>query len=114
MNCDRCGIEIPEILVYKRIMRGTYDGQCLDCKMPPTRELKYNKERCRPWNGEVDENFQPLDQKGRLYLPGIRTCNHKDCVNKSHIIPDIEAERVDISYRTGQKLNWKSLVKEAM
>ena len=51
--------------------------------------------------------MNPIDRKLRLYIPGVRVCGHKDCVNKDHIIEtkapsDLELERNDISYRTGR------------
>lgn len=112
MNCERCGIEIDEIIIYKRQLRGDENKNCLDCRMKPKKEIKYNKERCTPWQGEVDDDFNPIDKKGKLYLPGIRTCGHKDCVKQSHIINDLEVERWSISYRTGKKPDFKEIMKE--
>lgn len=118
MNCERCGIEVSESAIERRKARGTYDGLCSDCRSKKSIYLQYEGEICRPWHGEVDDNFNPIDQKLRLYLPGIRTCGHKDCVNKDHIVSsvghfaDIELERQDISYRTGKKTEWADLLKE--
>jgi hypothetical protein len=69
---------------------------------------------CIPWRGEFDEDDNPI-KAGQLYLPGARVCNHKDCVQSSHINAckpwqALEAERLDISYRTGKKLYWQSLM----
>jgi hypothetical protein len=105
MNCNRCGIEISESAVERRKARGTYDGRCQDCRGHRSNEVKYDGEPCRPWRGEVDEDLNPIDKNLKLYLPGTRTCGHKDCVNKRHIISSIsvlELERNDISYRTGR------------
>jgi hypothetical protein len=115
MSCNRCGIEISEQAIERRIARGTYDGLCVDCRAKPLIEIKYNGEPCRPWRGRVDEDFNPIDEKLRLYLPGTRSCGHKDCVNRQHVIPpitDLELERLDISYRTGQKTEWEDFYKE--
>ena len=106
MICDRCGQEMDAMAYYKRLQRGTANGQCSDCNAKPSKEIKYNKEKCRPWIGEVDDDFNP-------YLPGIRKCEHKDCVNPKHIIRDIEHERLDISYRTGKPFDLLELLKEA-
>jgi hypothetical protein len=105
MNCERCGMGVSESAIERRKARGTYDGLCSDCRVGPANEIKYNGTICRPWRGEVDEDLNPIDGKLRLYLPGVRTCGHKDCVNKEHIeaAPSVlELERNDISYRTGR------------
>lgn len=105
MNCIRCGIDVSESAIERRKARGIYDGRCQDCRGHRAHEVKYNGEPCRPWRGEVDEDLNPIDRHLKLYLPGVRTCGHKDCVNKNHIIPPFdvwELERNDISYRTGR------------
>lgn len=115
MNCNRCGIEISEGAIQARKARGNFDGRCQDCRPHVSREVKYQGETCRPWVGEVDEELRPIDKQLRLYLPGIRTCGHKDCVNKQHIIPPdyvLELERNDISYRTGRKSKMEHFLKE--
>jgi hypothetical protein len=119
MNCIRCGIEIDLAILLKRKERGNLDSQCKDCRMKPQHEVKHNKVICRPWRGEVDEDLNPIDAKGRPYLPGARTCGYKDCVNRQHIIPELgtidplEAERIDISYRTKESLDIKKVIREA-
>ncbi len=108
MNCERCGIEIDERTIERRKGRGILDQRCSDCRVKQLNEIKYNGIVCRPWRGEVDEELNPIDGQLRLYLPGVRTCGHRDCVNKDHIITtpipisDLELERNDISYRTGR------------
>jgi hypothetical protein len=48
---------------------------------------------------------------------GARTCNNLNCVRPAHVIPAIEMEWWDISYRTGEKLThqeiYKKIVSEA-
>ena len=115
MNCERCGMEVSEAAVERRKARGTYDGKCSDCRNGMATEIKYNGTVCRPWRGEVDEHFNPIDKNLKLYLPGFRTCLHKDCVNKEHIIqPDysLELERNDISYRTGRTSGMEDYLRE--
>jgi hypothetical protein len=115
MNCNRCGIEISESAVERRKARGTFDGRCHDCRGHTAHEVKYNGEPCRPWRGEVDEDFNPIDKNLKLYLPGVRTCGHKDCVNKQHIISPfniLELERNDISYRTGEPSTAEHFLRE--
>lgn len=112
MNCERCGIYIDEIIIYKREKRGDNDTRCRDCRARPSREVKYNNEICRPWWGELDDDFNPIDDKGRLYLAGVRICGHKDCVRREHVIETLEMERVDVSYRTGRQTTVESLNRE--
>jgi len=113
MNCLRCGIGIEPLLSQRRAERGNDDHLCRDCRMRPAREIKHNKTICRPWQGQVDDSFNPIDEKGKLYLPGARSCGFKDCVNRSHIIDPLEAERIDISYRTKESLDIKKVIREA-
>lgn len=118
MNCSRCGISISEAAIERRKARGTFDGRCQDCRGHKSNELKYDGEVCRPWRGEVDEELNPIDRKLRLYLPGVRTCGHRDCVSKQHIIPptpkdfSLELERNDLSYRTGRRSELKDFLRE--
>ncbi len=109
MNCDRCGIYIDPTIIIKREARGSNNRNCSDCNAKPTKKLAT---KCQPWSGELDDDWNPIDAYGRLQKPGIRTCGHKDCMNRNHIIPDIEVERFDISYRTGVKANWQNIMKE--
>ena len=115
MNCERCGMEVSEAAVERRKARGTYDGKCSDCRNGMANEIKYDGKVCRPWRGEVDEDLNPIDRNLKLYLPGIRVCGHKDCVNKDHIIKaasDLELERNDISYRTGRLSELQDYMRE--
>jgi hypothetical protein len=115
MDCERCGMNVSEAAVERRKARGTYDGLCADCRNGRANEIKYNGSVCRPWRGEVDEDLNPVDRNLRLYLPGVRICAHKDCVNKEHIIKapsDLELERNDISYRTGRPSQLQDFTRE--
>jgi hypothetical protein len=81
--------------------------------MKPAMKLKITN--CNPWIGEVNDNFNPIDRRGNLYMPGVRICGFKDCVNKNHIIPavkNLETERLDISYRTGKKFHLAKVIEE--
>lgn len=40
---------------------------------------------CVSHTGLYDDWDNPLDEKGRPYLPGKRFCGHRDCVNPDHI-----------------------------
>ena len=45
------------------------------------------KGKCLPWHGGfAGDDVTPLDDDGRLVLPGVRGCGHNDCVNPSHIM----------------------------
>jgi hypothetical protein len=117
MNCERCGIEIDRKTIIQRQGRGILDQRCSDCRVKQLHEIKYDGLICRPWRGEVDEDLNPIDGKLRPYLPGIRTCGHKDCVNKEHIITpaverSIELERYDTSYRTGRLAELSDYMRE--
>jgi hypothetical protein len=110
-------MNVSEAAVERRKARGTYDGLCADCRNGRANEIKYNGTVCRPWRGEVDEDFRPIDRNLKLYLPGLRTCGHKDCVNKEHIVKatverDIELERYDTSYRTGRLAELQDYLEE--
>ena len=37
-----------------------------------------------------DQDLNPIDEQGNLYLPGERVCGNKDCVNKTHIVVEQE------------------------
>jgi hypothetical protein len=117
MNCERCGIEMSREAIEKRIRRGKSTELCVDCNMKPAKEIKYNGQPCRPWRGEVDDDWNPIDDKGNLYRPGPRSCGNKDCVNAKHIIKtftmeELESERLDISYRTGKKFDLVRVMRE--
>jgi hypothetical protein len=117
MNCERCGIQVEEKTIERRRRRGQIDKRCSDCRVKEYQEIKYNGTICRPWRGEVDEHLNPIDGNLRPYLPGSRTCGHRDCVNKEHIISapiqrDIELERNDISYRTGRLSELQDYMRE--
>jgi hypothetical protein len=45
---------------------------------------------------------------------GARTCNNLDCVRPAHVIPAIEMEWWDISYRTGKKLTHQEIYKKIL
>jgi len=113
MSCNRCGIKIDPMILMKRKARGNNNNLCKDCGMKPQNEIKQNKTICRPWRGEVDQELNPIDERGSLFAPGLRTCGYKDCVNRSHIIDPLEAERIDISYRTKESLDIKKVIREA-
>ena len=86
MYCNRCGIEFSKDIASKRKERNQLHLDCTDCTMRPTKHLVKDGEWCRPHQGEVDDLLRPLDENGRLYKPGMRTCGHSDCVRGSHVL----------------------------
>lgn len=120
MICHRCGMEDQRGQILKRVERGG-SQECASCLARPTNSVKTDYGICRPHRGELDEFDRPLDHRGKLYREGERMCGNSDCIAKSHIAgsePEIspeqkalEAERHDISYKTGKKLSWDQLVK---
>jgi hypothetical protein len=97
--CVWCGREINKDIVCKRKQRkDEQPDQCKDCrdvrKPADTSRFrkvvrthpKLGKIECRAWNGEIDDNWNPIDENGELYRPGERICGAKDCVDIHHII----------------------------
>jgi hypothetical protein len=46
---------------------------------------------CRAWLREFDDVDHPITPEGDLVAPGERLCGHKDCVEPSHIAPELAA-----------------------
>lgn len=90
-ECVQCGKYIRRHAIERAKNRGKeHLTKCKDCRAKPVRSLRYNHPslgaiECFPWSGEVDNDFNPIDDRGRLVKPGIRICGHKDCVNGNHI-----------------------------
>jgi hypothetical protein len=40
------------------------------------------------WNGDLDDDWNPIDDDGNLYRAGVRICGAKDCVDLNHIVLD--------------------------
>lgn len=58
---------------------------CESCRVQRRRFIKYdNGLVCEAWQGDFDEWDNPTDN-GELFMPGVRTCGHRDCVNPDHI-----------------------------
>ena len=87
MNCERCGIEVDPRVILKRVSRGNTNKNCGDCNIGPTKYLKDTA--CRPHQGLVDDDLNPIDDYLQPYRPGVRICGHKDCIALSHIIPSV-------------------------
>jgi hypothetical protein len=74
--CQRCG----NVLDSRRRRNEVF---CGDCRAKPAKTVKYGSEVCIPWRGEFDDDDNPIFN-GLPYMPGVRHCGHKDCVNGNH------------------------------
>ena len=111
--CPRCGQYIPGYVLDARKKRNAERVNCADCEAGKKTKIAYGSSVCVPWQGEFDfDSMQPLDDRGRPHMPGMRLCGHNDCVNTAHVLTwqKLEAERNDISYRTGVKLSHRQLL----
>lgn len=88
---------------------------CRECRKKEERSIDYGMaEPCIPWNGDFDEDDNPM-RYGLAYLPGQRSCNHKDCVQKAHIVKPVDpkeliAEQFSTYYRTKKHRNYDQLM----
>ena len=108
MLCERCGYEDTTGLLEKRVDRGA-SKLCSSCRAKPVSVIKTEFGDCKPWAGDFDTDDNPLNPDGSLLLPGMRKCGNSDCVAEDHVLTflNLEAERHDLSYRTGKKLSVK-------
>lgn len=79
--CRRCGF----VWTVNAEKRGRRDLLCQSCRVKPAKSIQYGKLRCIPHQGDLDADLNPVDSEGNLILPGLRSCEHKDCVNPQHI-----------------------------
>ena len=79
--CVRCGMS----WFVTQNKRKKTDVKCESCRMRPALSIKYGLDTCIPWRGEFDLEDNPVAD-GVLFLPGVRSCKHKDCVNGAHIV----------------------------
>lgn len=60
---------------------------------------------CISHQGRYDDNDNPLTDSGELFMPGVRSCGHRDCVNKNHLAGNrdyeskVNAEVLEIGQR---------------
>jgi hypothetical protein len=115
--CEQCGQIITYEVWTRRKQRGRDDWkECSDCRAVPIRQIMWNhpalgRIHCQPHQGELDENWNPINAVGDLFRPGNRICGYKDCVNNKHIIqPEpktISDEDLFWTLVEAQKLNRK-------
>jgi hypothetical protein len=107
--CVWCGNWISKDAYLKRVERKRDDPNvCKDCTdVRKSNGLqKYKSKRtdhpelgviwCYIWSGELNDDWLPIDDNGRLYMPGVRICGFKDCVAEQHVISPKVAKVRDI------------------
>ena len=106
-SCIWCGQWITKDAYLKRVERKRDDPNvCKDCTdVRKSNGLqKYKNKRtdhpelgvlwCYLWDGELNDDWLPIDDKGKLYMPGVRICGFKDCVSSQHVIPAVRRAKV--------------------
>jgi hypothetical protein len=102
--CLRCGCEDLTGQIAKRVERHT-SQLCSSCRARPAEKVDSVLGKCKPHKGDFDlDKSIPLDIQGTPFMPGYRRCGNADCVEPEHIVPEIEFERISITYRTGIRL----------
>lgn len=90
-TCRRCGYEWSQSRRQYSPDRADKKDLtlCQSCRTPPLTMVRQGKnDFCTPWQGDFDlDTMQPIDHRGRVVQPGVRTCGHSDCMRKAHIIP---------------------------
>jgi hypothetical protein len=82
VECCRCGFK----WVVNAEKRGRKDLKCISCRVKPAVTIQYGKLRCTPHQGLLDSNLNPIDSNGSAVMPGFRLCEHRDCVNPTHVV----------------------------
>jgi len=99
-SCVWCGNWITKNTYAKRIERKLGDANvCKDCRdVRRAATIKSRKDKkwehpvlgiiyCQIWDGDLNDDWLPIDDEGKLFMPGLRNCGLKDCVNSTHVIP---------------------------
>ena len=85
--CVRCGTQWEVVKNKRRKTRPL----CQSCRTRRASVINTAAGKCIPWHGDFGSDWvTPIDDDGRPYLPGERTCGHSDCVNTAHIKPTEE------------------------
>lgn len=88
-DCRQCGYTYEfnrRQLSPDRVNQGAW-YLCKSCKAVPTEKCWYGDDWCKPWQGEFDLDWLIcLDDNGKPYMLGPRTCGHWDCVRTDHLI----------------------------
>lgn len=112
--CIWCGNWISKDTYFKRVERKRdYLDICKDCLDVRKGDILVNNSKvrrshpvlgaitCKPYKGELNEDWLPIDAEGRLFMPGHRICGAKDCVNTDHVIPPKKMEVSDLELILG-------------
>ncbi len=87
VDCQQCGYRYE---VHQRNMtadRVTEWWLCKSCKAKPVTKCHYGNDFCIPWQGDFDLDLMVcLDDDGKPYKRGPRTCGHADCVRSAHLV----------------------------
>jgi hypothetical protein len=97
--CVWCGQCIPKMIYEKRVARSNCDADvCKDCRDVASYEDKDDRKikqwihpvlgwvECIIFEGELNDDWNPIDEDGHLYRPGQRICGLRDCVKQLHIL----------------------------
>ena len=86
MVCEKCGA-LEDTKALQKYVARTGNVLCESCRATRRNRIHYpNGETCLPWHGAFDDQDNPLNDVGELFLPGERTCRHKDCCEPTHIV----------------------------
>lgn len=86
MECERCGV-VEDTKAMQKYFGRTEKALCESCRFTRRNKIKNaDGSVCHPWHGVFDDDDNPLDDQGNIYLDGVRVCRHKDCVNPEHIV----------------------------
>lgn len=80
VQCRKCGF--IWVVAPKKKHSVQY---CGSCRAKPAKQVKYAGEACIPFHGQFDRHDRPVVH-GVLFMPGVRSCGHSDCVNSVHIV----------------------------
>jgi hypothetical protein len=96
--CIWCGNWISQGVYYKRKERQLEPDVCKDCrdvrksnglakyKRITTNHPQLGSINCYIWDGELNDEWMPIDDEGKLVKPGVRICGFKDCISGEHVI----------------------------
>lgn len=114
MPCIWCGQELSKSLMQKRMHRKVEQvNVCKDCRdVRKPAAIKARKDKkiihpehgvmyCQIWDGDLNDDWLPIDKHGKLYRAGLRKCGLKDCVNVTHVIPPKVLQVTDIELIIG-------------
>lgn len=82
VECARCGYEW-EIKTVRNP-----EVFCYSCRSRKVQTVHGALGKCVPWHGRFAADFAtPVDDDGKVVMPGVRLCGNSDCVSVKHVIP---------------------------